>query len=121
MPQTRLCDQLSWRHGNRNQSGDAKPRLKKDVIPSQFSWTEMKRESAKQRNERMIKRALRNESSHLSSISSTNPIPTEPCNEVEIESTPIEIDDHEDQLRDKCGASNMTTIPLNSFFIKNLQ
>uniref|UniRef100_A0A6P7G7P2 THAP domain-containing protein 1-like n=1 Tax=Diabrotica virgifera virgifera TaxID=50390 RepID=A0A6P7G7P2_DIAVI len=89
-----------------------KPRLKKNVIPSQFSWTEKKRESAKQRKERMIKRALRKESSHLSSISSSNPVPPEPCDEVEVESTPIEINDHEDELIDKCDASTMTSTPL---------
>ncbi|XP_050516495.1 uncharacterized protein LOC126891362 [Diabrotica virgifera virgifera] len=69
----------------------------------------------------MIKRALRKESSHLSSISSSNPVPLEPCDEVEVESTPMEINDHEDELIDKCDASTMTSTPLNSFCIENLQ
>ncbi|CAG9828620.1 unnamed protein product [Diabrotica balteata] len=86
----------AWQQRKRNKqqivvdlsvSREPKPRLKKGVIPTQFSWMQKKRESAKQRNEHMMKRAVGKDSSNLSSISSSNPIPTEPCNEVEIVNT----------------------------------
>lgn len=100
----------------------AKPRLKKDAIPSQFSWTKQEKVLAKQREERAAKRAQKKQSLNLSSTSDeSKPNAPEPCNEIEIQMTLTEAEEDKQKKVMKCDSSTMTSTPLNSFCIENLQ
>ncbi|RVE44234.1 hypothetical protein evm_011133 [Chilo suppressalis] len=99
-----------------------KPRLKKDAISSQFSWTKQEKVLAKQTEERAAKRTQKKQSLNLSSTSDeSKPNAPEPCNNIEIQMTLTEAEEDKQKKVIKCDSSTMTTTPLNSFCIENLQ